>query len=445
MNVTVRFAPSPTGNIHVGNARAALINYLFYKQKGGRYILRFDDTDHERSSFLYAKNIIEDLRWLSVEPDEIIFQSARFSLYETAANKLRAQGRLYPCYETQEELEYKRRCQRAEGQPPVYDRQSLHLSNEEKMKFEAMGRRPHWRFLLSRSEISWHDLVRGKQTIDTCSLSDPVLIRENGSYLYTLPSVVDDMNLGVTHVVRGADHVTNTAIQIELFRFFGSNLPAFAHYSLFTTEGGESLSKRASSLSIARLREDGVEPMALFSLAVLTGSSDSFQPCSRISHLIDSFSFEKLSRSAVLFDKENLMLMNAKFLHHLDFKEVNPRLLALGFSVSEPLWLAVRGNLTKLSELRQWEQVVMGEIDPVVHEEAFLAQALSLLPDEPWDETTCKTWVKVLQTATNRKGKELFSPLRLALTGRENGPEMACLLPLIGRKKILLRLSGLRA
>lgn len=444
---TVRFAPSPTGHIHIGNARTALFNYLFARRNGGRFILRFDDTDRERSREEYARSIEADLRWLGIEPDVITFQSQRFALYDAAAQRLRDEGLLYPCYETPEELDRKRRRQTARGLPPVYDRAALDLTGEDRANLEAEGRRPHWRFKLDQVRIDWDDMVRGPSHVDCASLSDPVLIREDGTYLYTLPSVTDDIDLGVTHVIRGEDHVTNTAVQIQLFEKLGgaARVPVFGHHNLLAAASGEGLSKRSGALSIGSLREHGQEALAVAAIAVLTGSSDAVRPVASMEELSDLVDISHVSRSAARFDEIELSALTARTLHGLPFEAVRTRLAGVGIPEggSEPFWLAVRGNLETLADARIWWDVIHAErIEPAGDiDDGFIAQAAALLPQEPWDATTWKTWTDVVKAETGAKGRALFHPLRLALTGKEKGPELAALLPLIGRTRVLARLS----
>ena len=440
----VRFAPSPTGRIHIGNARTALFNYLFARAGHGRFILRFDDTDAERSREEYAAAIEVDLAWLGVEPSLTVRQSERFALYAAAAGRLKAMGRLYPCFETADELDRRRKRQIARGLPPIYDRAALALTADERAALEAQGRRPHWRFRLEPRIVQWNDLVRGESHIDTASLSDPVLIREDGTWLYTLPSVVDDLDLGVTHVIRGEDHVTNTAVQIELFEALAGPeaTPRFGHHNLLTAASGEGLSKRTGALSIGSLREAGVEPLAVAALAVLTGSSASVQPVKSLGELLGLFDIAHTSRHAARFDDHDLAALSAKTLLALDYDSVRDRLAPhdiLGHK-AEPFWLAVRGNLARFADVVEWWRVVEGEIAPVHEDVEFLHAAREALPAEPWDQQTFAAWTGQLKQATGRKGKALFHPLRLALTGRENGPEMAALLPLIGRARALARL-----
>lgn len=444
MTVTVRFAPSPTGRIHIGNARAALINHLFARQHDGCFILRFDDTDQERSSREYARGISEDLDWLGIRPDRVIEQSTRFSLYDAAATRLRDSGRLYPCYETADELERKRKRQLAHGLPPVYDRAALKLSAEDRIRLEAEGRRPHWRFRLKGNIVRWNDLIRGVQTVNTSSLSDPVLIREDGTYLYTLPSVIDDVDLGITHVVRGEDHVTNTGVQMDLFDALGLSTPGFAHYSLLMNAEGEGLSKRSGALSIAELRDEGIESMAIASFVARIGTSQAIVPDIDMSSLIETFDIKDLSRAPSRFSRTELRTLNARLLHQCDFADIASRLKEIDLPVDERFWHAVRGNLTVLTDAKQWAQTITGTIEPIVEEQIFLTQAAQCLPEEPWDEHVWTKWCSALKTMTGRKGRALFHPLRLALTGVEAGPELALLLPLIGREKCLKRLSGRR-
>ncbi|HLJ70836.1 MAG TPA: glutamate--tRNA ligase, partial [Roseiarcus sp.] len=412
----VRFAPSPTGRIHIGNARTALLNWLFAQREGGRFILRFDDTDRERSREEYARSIEEDLAWLSVKPDRIERQSQRLARYEAAAEALKSMGRLYPAYETPEELERRRKRQQARGLPPIYDRAALKLSTEERIALEAQGRKPHWRFKLAPETVRWDDLARGESHIDCASLSDPVLAREDGTFLYTLPSVVDDIDMGVTHVIRGEDHVTNTAVQIQIFQALAGAAPLFGHHNLLTDASGEGLSKRTGSLSISSLRDSGVEALAAAALAVLTGSAEAVRPVASLDELARSFDLSHLSHGAARFDEAELRALSARTLHILPYSAVADRLSALGVAGGEAFWLAVRGNLSTLAEAAEWRRVVDGAITPIVEEPAFLAEAAGLLPEEPWDQSTWGQWTGKLKEATGRKGRALYHPLRLALT-----------------------------
>ena len=443
MSVTVRFAPSPTGRLHVGNARVALINWLFAKSAGGRFILRIDDTDIERSKKEHEEAIEADLTWLGLVWDSKANQSDRFAQYEAAAAKLKQDGRLYACYETSEELDYKRKRQMARGAPPVYDRAALTLSDADKAKLESEGRKPHWRFKLDETaEVAWHDLVRGPCHYHASHLSDPVLIREDGTPLYTLPSVVDDAEMNVTHVIRGEDHVTNTAAQIQIFNALDAPPPGFAHLPLLTGADGSGLSKRLGSLSLGELREQGLEAMALNSLLAGLGSSNTIGAVGDLDELLRTFDIGHFGRSTPKFDPEELTRLNARLLHDLPLSTVASRLAKLGIEADEPFWLAVRGNLELLSDAEDWWKICRQPLAPVIEDAAFASQAAGLLPAEPWTDETWKSWTQTVQAETGRKGKTLFHPLRLALTGRENGPELKTLLPLIGRARALARLQG---
>jgi glutamyl-tRNA synthetase len=441
---TVRFAPSPTGYIHLGNLRPALLNWCIAKRDGGRFILRYDDTDTERSKDEYARAIAEDLAWFGVKPDHVFRQSDRLGAYAEAASRLKAAGRLYACYETPDELDRKRKRQLGRGQPPVYDRAALKLTPEQKAEFEAQGRKPHWRFLLNHRQVTWDDGIRGPSHIDSASLSDPVLIRADGTILYTFASVVDDAETGVTLVLRGEDHVTNTAVQIELFEALGAKPPAFAHHNLLVDASGEGFSKRAGSLSITTLRQQGYEPMAVAALAVLTGTAEAVRPVRDLDELASLVALDTVSRAPARFDPAELGLINARLLHAMDYATAAPRLAAMGITGGEAFWLAVRGNLEHFSDAALWWSVIEGHIEPIVapEEQAYVQSALAALPALPWDQATWGAWTSALKASTGRKGRALFMPLRLALTGRDHGPELAALLPLIGRQKAAARLAG---
>ncbi len=455
MTVTVRFAPSPTGYIHIGNTRTALSNWLFAQKNGGKFILRYDDTDVERSRDEYAQAIAVDLDWLGVKPDRVEYQSKRFDVYGRAVEKLKQSGLLYACYETADELERRRKLRLARRLPPVYGREGLKLTDEEKAAFQAEGRKPHWRFLLpnfdadpfntKRTEVHWDDLVRGPQTVDLASMSDPVLVREDGTYLYTLPSVVDDIDLGITHIIRGDDHVTNTGVQIAIFEALGAKAPVFGHHNLLTTISGEGLSKRTGALSVGSLREAGFEPMAVASLAVLIGTSESVSASPNMESLAERFDLASISKSSAKFDPAELDTLNRALLHEMPFSEAKLRLAASGISgdKAEPFWLAVRGNLDRFKDVAHWWAIVDGELPetPDFSEEdrAFLGEAFTLLPPAPWDHQTWKIWADSVKAATGRKGKNLFMPLRLALTGQAHGPELADLLVLLGPERTLSR------
>src|SRR5829696_3992742 len=367
----VRFAPSPTGLIHIRNARTALLNALFARRERGTFLLRLDDTDLERSKPEFAAAIEADLRWLGIPPNVLVSQSDRFGLYGAAAERLKGMGRLYACYEMPEELEFRRKRQLARGLPPVYDRAALKLSGEEKARLETEGRRPHWRFLLDHRTVEWRDLVRGPAHVDCASLSDPVLVRADGTYLYTLPSVVDDIDLLITHVIRGEDHVTNTAVQIQLFEALGAPAPAFAHHNLLTTASGEGLSKRLGHLSLQGLREAGLEPLAVASLAVLVGSAEAVRPVASLDELAGLIDFAHISRAPARFDEGELTHLNAKFVHAMSYEDVRARLAGFGILDGEAFWNAVRTNLTKVSDAAEWWRVVQGPVTPIIEDQGF--------------------------------------------------------------------------
>jgi len=439
MSTIVRFAPSPTGRIHIGNARAALLNWLFALKTGGQFILRYDDTDVARSTQEFADGIATDVAWLGIKPSRVEWQSKRFGRYDEVAADLKARGFLYACYETADELDRRRKRQQARGLPPIYDRAGLNLTAEEKSAFEKEGRKPHWRFKLAQKPVEWNDLIRGPVHIDTATLSDPVLVREDGTYLYTLPSVIDDIDFDVTHVIRGEDHVVNTAAQIEISRAISGKVPEYAHYSLLNGADGKGLSKRLGSLSIQSFRDEGLEAMAVVSHAALLGTSDNIHPCADYQELVNGFDLHKLSRAPARFDEAELRVLNAKLLHMLPWDAVKDR-LPYG---DEAFWLAVRGNIEKLADAKGWHDVIANYVSGVIaaDDTDFIATAKGLLPLEPWDSSTWKAWTEAVKTATGRKGKPLFMPLRLALTGLDHGPELAALLPLIGREKALARLG----
>ncbi len=434
----VRFAPSPTGRIHIGNARTAILNWLFAKKTGGQFVLRYDDTDTARSTEEFARSIAEDLAWLGIKPDRVEHQSQRFARYAEITERLKAAGRLYPCYETADELDRRRKRQAARGLPPVYDRAALKLSAEERAALEAQGRKPHWRFKLDGRSVEWNDLIRGSQHVDTASQSDPVLVREDGTWLYNLPSVIDDMDFGITHVIRGEDHVVNAGLQIEFFEAIGGKVPEYAHHSLLSGSDGKKLSKRLSALSVGALREDGVEAMAVVSHAALLGTSDNIHPCLGYDELVAGFDLIKLSRAPARFDEKELLTLNAKLLHMMPYSAVESRIA----DVPESVWLAVRGNVEKLGEVKGWVDVIRNAKPVLLAEDlGFVSVAREALPPEPWDQTTWKTWTEALKVSSGRKGRQLFMPLRMALTGLEHGPELAVLLPLIGRARVMERLS----
>ena len=442
MTNVVRFAPSPTGKLHVGNIRAALTNWLFARKTGGKFLLRLDDTDAERSTEAFARGIEADLAWLGLRHDLFARQSDRAPAHDAAADRLRAMGRLYPCYETADELDRRRRRQLAQHKPPVYDRAALRLTDAQRASLEAEGRKPHWRFKLSGQTVTFTDVIRGEVHIDTSSLSDPVLIREDGRYLYTLPSVVDDIDFAVSHIIRGEDHVTNTGVQIEIFEALGAPVPVFAHFSMLVGAGGEALSKRIGSLSIESFRDEGFEPQAINSLLAKLGTSDPVVARLTLDELVAEFDLSRFSRAPAHFDMAELRALNHKILHATPFDAVAGRLASLGVGGGGAFWEAVRDNVELIGDAVAWWNVVAGPLAPVVEDPAFLARAAELLPAEPFDGGSWGGWTAAITASTGAKGKALFMPLRLALTGLAHGPEMKKLLPLIGPDRARKRLSG---
>lgn len=441
MSVVVRWAPSPTGRIHLGNARPALLNWFYARRNNGRYVLRMDDTDLSRSTRDFADGIETDLAWLGVTADLLVRQSERTALYDAARDTLIAAGRLYPCYETEDELDRKRSRARLLGKPPIYDRAALNLTAEDRARLEAEGRKPHWRFRLDGRPVHFDDLIKGPQTVNTASMSDPVLIRADGSYLYTLPSVVDDIDLGITHVIRGEDHVSNTGTQIEIIEALGGAVPAFAHHNLLTDAQGQGFSKRAGSQSIADFRREGYEPIAIAIVATLTGTSLSVEPYDSLDSIAERLDFSLISHGSARFDPAELDTLNARILHATPYADVASRLSAMGLE-GEAMWMLLRDNVTRLTDMAEWSKILTGPIEhePAAEDLEFLSLAKALLPPEPWDENTWSHWTAALKGATGRKGRALFLPLRLALTGRHDGPELKSLLVLLGRKACLDRL-----
>ena len=439
--VKVRFAPSPTGNLHVGNLRTALVNFLFARHRGGHFMLRIDDTDSERSTAAFEESIRADLGWMGMAWDSEDRQSARLSRYDDALQKLVAAGRAYACYETPEELALKRKAQLSAGRPPVYDRAALKLTDDQKAVFEAEGRRPHWRFLLDHSEVAWTDMVRGDVSYHMSSLSDPVLFREDGRVIYTMASVVDDIDHAITHIIRGEDHVTNSAAQIQLFEALGAAAPVMGHVALLAGADGEGLSKRLGSLSIGQLRDEGTEPPALASLLARIGTSDPVVPNAEMASIIDGFDLSRFGRATAKFDPAELAQVNVRVIQQLDFAAVADRLAALDVGGGDTFWRAVRDNLEAVAEAARWWQVCTAPLTPVIEAAEVTDAAAELLPDGDLDDVW-SDWTKAVGAATGARGRGLFMPLRLALTGEARGPEIGPLMPFIGRDRIQARLRG---
>lgn len=437
--IVTRIAPSPTGDLHAGNIRTALINWLLARQAGGRFILRMDDTDVARSSEASAAGIRADLAWLGLAPDAEFKQSDRFDLYTAALDKLIAAGRAYPAWETPQELDLKRKVQQARGLPPIYDRAALLIPDDERSRRIAAGDAPHWRFKLdTEAPIAWDDGVRGACHSDPSSLSDPVVRRADGTWLYMLPSVVDDIDLGVTDIVRGEDHVTNSAVQLQMFASLGAPPPRLAHLALLTGADA-ALSKRIGSEGVGAWRQRGIEPVAVAALLARLGTSLPVEPVATLDELIPTFALSTFGRAPARFDPDDLAQISARTLHILPFEAVRDRLPA---AFGEAVWLAVRGNVTTLADAADWQAVIMGPLRSQAAEEdrGFLHAAAEQLAELDWDPTIWARWIGALKAGTDRKGRTLFQPLRQALTGRDHGPEMAALLPLIGREAALDRL-----
>jgi glutamyl-tRNA synthetase len=441
MNVVTRFAPAPTGSLHVGNIRTAIHNWLWARKHEGRLILRLDDTDRERSSEESAQGIRDDLAWLGLAADEEHRQSVRFDRYEAALERLRETGRAYPAYETAQELDLKRKVQLSRGRPPVYDRAALALSESDRKRLEAEGRRPHWRFRLDHDvAIEWDDLIRGRQHFEPALLSDPVIRREDGSWLYMLPSSVDDVDMGVTHVVRGEDHVTNTALQIQMFEALGAAPPAFAHEALLVGSEGK-LSKRLGSLGMEAMREAGIEPLALIAKLARIGTSLPVEPVASVEPLIETFDFASFGRAPARFDMDELAGLNARIVHKLPFEAAAGR-LPKGMTPED--WAAIRPNLRSVAEARDWWEILHGHVEHQAAEEDrdLITAAADSIDSLDWSEAPWSQLIASLKERTGRSGKPLFHPLRRALTGRDSGPEMAALLPLIGRDEAAARLRA---
>jgi glutamyl-tRNA synthetase len=441
MPVYVRFAPSPTGWLHVGNVRTAIANWLFARNAGGRFLLRIDDTDLARSKPEYEEGLKADLQWLGLAWDALEKQSDRFDRYELAKQKLIADGRLYPCYETAEEIDIKRKMLVSRGLPPIYDRAALSDTDEKRTEYESQGRRPHWRFKLDHAPIVWDDMVRGRTEFDGAKLSDPVLIREDGGVLFTFATSVDDGEMGITHIIRGEDHVSNSAIQIQIMEALGHTAPILGHMALLKMKEGK-ISKREGGGDIKSLREEGILPLALMSYLSKIGTSDAIELAPGMEQLAADFAMSKLGRSMANYDPTELARLNQKLLHQLPFEQVQAQLAARGIAVEEAFWEQIKPNLTTLDEVRDWWAITHQPITPVIDDAGFTAQAAELLPVGEWGAQSWNEFVNAVKDKTGRKGKELFMPLRKALTGMEHGPEMQVVFSLLGRERAEKRLKG---
>ena len=441
MSTITRFAPSPTGLLHLGNIRTALINWLYARTNNGKFILRIDDTDLERSKEEFTSKIKYDLEWLGIDYDETFNQSSRFDVYKERFNQLVDLGRIYPCYETPEELDRKRKLQMAAGGKPVYDRSSLKLTEKQKTDFESEGRKPHWRFLMNSERVQWDDILKDKVDIDLLSLSDPVVYREDGVPLYTFSSVVDDIDFNVTNVIRGDDHTSNTAVQIELINSLDQNKITFAHHALLIASSGDKLSKRDNVISIESFRDKHIEPLAILSLLATIGTSNSIELKDSLQQIINEFRIKTISTSPGRIEIDLLNSLNKKLIQKFDYSEIEDRLKKIDDRIDRNFWETTRGNLDIVEDIKGWGDIVFNSnpIEPVDKE--FIKIALDLMPDEPWNDETWSNWTSKIKDKTGKKGKDLFLPLREAFTGMSHGPEMKKLIQLLGRDKILERVK----
>jgi glutamyl-tRNA synthetase len=445
--VTLRFAPSPTGYLHLGNTRTALINWLYARTHGGKFILRLDDTDLERSQEKYAAQIQEDLLWLGLNFDRVIRQSDRFDLYQKAAEELKTRGKLYPCYETPEELELQRKIQLSSGKPPLYNRASLNLTPSQIEKYEAEGRKPHWRFKMEKGEIRWNDLVRGEVVFQGELLGDPIVIREDGIPVFTFATAVDDLEFNISHIIRGEDHVTNTAVQIRIMEALHGKTPDmhFGHLALISGSKGEGLSKREGSLSLLHFNKEGLEPMAITSVLSKLGTSSPIIPHVSLEGVLKEFDIHQFGRATPKLDPKDLWQMNVKILQLLSFDQVRTRLDTTIESGATPeFWDLAQQNILKFNEVKDWWMICYGHKAFAEENKSLLEVAEHHLPPEPWDITTFKFWMDNVKEETGLKGKDLFMPIRRALTGKEHGPELKDLILLMGRPKVLHRLQTAR-
>lgn len=441
----MRFAPSPTGNLHIGNARTLILNYIFAKSIGGGLVLRIDDTDQERSEERFYNSIIKDIDWLNIDLLDIKKQSEKTEKYKQVRDQLIIQGKLYPCFESDEELNKIRKLNLSRGRPPIYDRASLKLSSKQIEEYKSKGVKPYWRYKLDHENIAWKDLIRGDQSIDCSTFSDPVLIRTDGTFLYTLPSVVDDIDMSISHVLRGEDHVSNTATQIQLFKSLNAKIPNFGHHSLMVQKDGSRMSKRSGSMSLGEIRDKGIEAITLINYCARIGTSDAIEAYQNIDDLIYNYDLTKISRSPARFSFDDLTLLNKKILQNKSFSSVREQLtkLVLDKNIDENFWNSIRANINSVSESKKWWDIIYGDIDCKTDKDNadFLSLAYNILPHEPWDENTWSSWTKNISEKTGRKGKELYLPLRIALTGENSGPELASFLLLIGSDKVSKRLK----
>jgi len=441
MTTVTRFAPSPTGLLHLGNIRTALINWLYARTNNGKFILRIDDTDLERSKDEYISQIKYDLDWLGIDYDETFNQSSRFDRYREQFEKLKADGRIYPCYETPEELERKRKLLIAAGGKQVYDRSAMELTDQQKKDYEAEGRKPHWRFLLKTERMKWDDLLKGEIDIDLTSLSDPVLFREDGVPLYTFSSAVDDIDYGITNVIRGDDHTSNTAVQVEIINALDQNKITFAHHALLKASSGDKLSKRDNVISISSFREANMEPISILSLLATIGTSNSIELKDNIDQIKSEFKLSTISTSPGRIEIDVLNALNKKQVQKYNFSEIEERLKKIDEKIDQKFWETIRGNLNVVEDIKQWTDIVFNSETIKPSDKDYIKIAMELIPDDPWNDETWGLWTSAIKEKTGRKGKDLFLPLREAFTGLNHGPEMKLLIQLLGREKIIERVE----
>ena len=439
-----RFAPSPTGKIHIGNARSAILNWIFCKKNNGEFVLRIDDTDTNRSSKEYETSIKNDLEWLGLDWSYTFNQSSRITLYNEKIKILKENKRLYPCFETEEELALKKKSLLSSGKPPIYDRSSLNLTEEDIEKKIQAGIKPHWRFKLDHENIRWKDIIKGDIAFDTRNLSDPVLIRADGSLLYHLPSVIDDINENITHIIRGEDHIANTAYHIQIFKALDSSIPSFAHHPFLVDETGKGFSKRLGSLSIEHFRNEGYENITLLNYFLFIGSSSNIDPMIDLNEIIRKFNIQNLSKSSAKFLIESLKNLNENTIKLYSFSDVNKKLINIKSDFQkEDFWHFIKNNISFLKDAKIWEELItkINNAKDFDIDDNFIEIAISELPKDPFDETTWDKWTSKINKKTGLKGKDLFMPLRLILTGKPQGPELKYLIPLFNRKGILQKLG----
>ena len=444
MTLKARFAPSPTGLLHIGNARSAVINWAYIKNKGGDFILRIDDTDLERSKKKYENKIKENLLWLGLSWSKTFNQSQRKDIYDKKILLLKESERIYPCFESAEELSLKRKTQLLSGKPPIYDRSALKLTSNQIENLIKEGKTPHWRFKLEDEIIEWQDLIKGKVSFDSKNLSDPVLIREDGSLLYHLPSVVDDVEENITDIIRGEDHITNTAFHIQLFKSLNAKIPHFGHHPFLTDEEGKSFGKRLDSISIQKMYEDGFESLTLLNYLLSIGTRKNLSKEKNIDKLVNNFNIDNLASSSPKFSISVLKLLNKDLLQSYDFSDTKKKFIDLNIKdASEDFWIFIKNNINYFSESLDWIKVINSTEIYIQEPNDYLNAAAELLPEDPYDETTWDVWTDLIKNKTGKKGKELFMPIRFALTGREKGPELKYLLPLLTKEHILKKLGNI--